>query len=284
MKILLAGFLAFSVWTAISIHWYVCKIKQLCAQQEQPAKADSKTLPESTSYSFFVLDGADTVARFAEPVYAIRDKGAIHLPLSTAGLYDSIVAYLAGRPDKMIVIRSLDDPRESPPASDDDLGVLRGDLIRLGLRQKGLEPGRVEIETGSAQLNFRGDRSGNAIELVVVDLVRDPGPFTINFESDASSPQATPDLPVYVTRLRNFLENHPEKAVLVTGFTDNSGNAAYNRTLGLRRAEAVKQMLADSGITPVRLRTESGGEDNPVASNDTETGKAENRRVIIRIQ
>lgn len=282
MKILLAGFLAFSVWTAISIHWYVCKIKQLCEQQEQPAKADSKTIP--ASYSFFVLDGADTVARFAEPVYAIRDKGAIDLPSSTAGLYDSIVAYLAGRPDKMILIRSLDDPGESPPASDDDLGVLRGDLIRLELRQKGLEPGRVEIETGSAQLNFRNERSGNAIELVVVDLARDPGPFIVNFPSDASTPQATSDLPDYIARLKNFLENQPEKSVLITGFTDNSGNAAYNRTLGLQRAEAVKQMLADSGIAPVRLRTGSGGEDNPVASNDTEDGKAQNRRVIIRIQ
>ena len=71
--------------------------------------------------------------------------------------------------------------------------------------------------------------------------------------------------------------------VIIAGHTDNVGNPDYNLRLGLRRAEAVKALLVKYGVASERLRTESFGETRPVATNDTEEGRARNRRVEFHI-
>ncbi len=71
----------------------------------------------------------------------------------------------------------------------------------------------------------------------------------------------------------------------VRGHTDNVGNAAYNRELSERRANAVRDYLQQQGVAAQRLHITGFGEDKPIASNATETGRAQNRRVeFARIQ
>ena len=65
------------------------------------------------------------------------------------------------------------------------------------------------------------------------------------------------------------------------GFTDSIGSAEYNQALSLRRAEAVYRYLVNQGVDPERLTVEGFGKTNPVASNDTEAGRAQNRRVEL---
>ena len=67
----------------------------------------------------------------------------------------------------------------------------------------------------------------------------------------------------------------------IQGFTDASGDAAYNERLGEARAEAVRRYLNKSGVALNRMATISYGEDSPVAPNDTPEGRAQNRRVAI---
>ena len=71
--------------------------------------------------------------------------------------------------------------------------------------------------------------------------------------------------------------------VIIAGHTDNVGNPNYNMGLGQRRAEAVKKLLIEYGVAAERLVVESYGETRPVASNDTEEGRARNRRVEFHI-
>ncbi len=66
---------------------------------------------------------------------------------------------------------------------------------------------------------------------------------------------------------------------LIVGHTDSQGDAASNETLSRLRAEAVKAYLIDKGIRPGRLATRGVGETDPIASNDTEAGRARNRRI-----
>jgi OOP family OmpA-OmpF porin len=77
------------------------------------------------------------------------------------------------------------------------------------------------------------------------------------------------------------LKQHPSVQVYVDGYTDSVGSDAYNMALGERRARSVASALADEGISPSRMTTRSFGEQNPVASNETAAGRAENRRVEI---
>ena len=62
---------------------------------------------------------------------------------------------------------------------------------------------------------------------------------------------------------------------------DATGDPASNKTLSSQRAGAVKQMLTNAGIAADRLQAEGYGQERPIASNDTETGRARNRRLEL---
>lgn len=80
------------------------------------------------------------------------------------------------------------------------------------------------------------------------------------------------------------LEEHPSVDVYVDGYTDSVGSDAYNMKLGERRARTVADALADEGVSPSRMTVRSFGEESPVASNETEEGRAQNRRVEIVVK
>jgi OOP family OmpA-OmpF porin len=67
--------------------------------------------------------------------------------------------------------------------------------------------------------------------------------------------------------------------VEIRGYTDSVGPASYNLELSQRRAEAVKQYLVNAGIDPSRLVAKGYGEADPIASNKTPEGRAQNRRI-----
>lgn len=69
----------------------------------------------------------------------------------------------------------------------------------------------------------------------------------------------------------------------IQGHTDDTGSAAMNHALGLRRAEAVRLYLYNQGVSLNRMATISYGEDKPVASNADDAGRAANRRVVVMV-
>jgi outer membrane protein OmpA-like peptidoglycan-associated protein len=75
----------------------------------------------------------------------------------------------------------------------------------------------------------------------------------------------------------------PQSPVHVQGYTDSDGAADANLILSVSRAEAVVNALIDRGIPVERLYAEGFGESNPIASNDTAAGKAQNRRIAFQI-
>ena len=88
------------------------------------------------------------------------------------------------------------------------------------------------------------------------------------------------------TNLRNLaasLGKYPKTDLLIVGHTDSKGAVDYNQTLSQKRATAASNYLAAQGVSSARLRALGRGETEPVASNDTETGRQSNRRVEIAI-
>ncbi|MGH1353801.1 MAG: OmpA family protein [Thalassovita sp.] len=79
------------------------------------------------------------------------------------------------------------------------------------------------------------------------------------------------------------LNRYPDTTVQVIGHTDNTGSAAYNQDLSRGRASAVADILVSNGVSGSRVLTVGRGEDDPVASNLTPEGRAQNRRVEIVI-
>ena len=71
--------------------------------------------------------------------------------------------------------------------------------------------------------------------------------------------------------------------MIVEGYTDSVGSAAFNQTLSERRAEAVRAALVKAGVDPTRIVAQGYGKEYPVASNATDSGRAQNRRVEVTI-
>lgn len=101
------------------------------------------------------------------------------------------------------------------------------------------------------------------------------------FDTDRST--LKPGAEMTLDRLAAFLEDHPDRELLIEGHTDSRGSDLYNQDLSERRANAVRMALLDRGISPARLQTTGLGESFPVATNDTVAGRQQNRRVEIVI-
>jgi outer membrane protein OmpA-like peptidoglycan-associated protein len=85
-------------------------------------------------------------------------------------------------------------------------------------------------------------------------------------------------------QLIGFLNQYPTRNVQIEGHTDNVGSTDYNQRLSQRRAESVKSHLVRHGIASDRVVTSGKGQYQPVASNDSEAGRQQNRRVEIIIE
>ncbi|HEX7741242.1 MAG TPA: OmpA family protein [Sphingobium sp.] len=120
-----------------------------------------------------------------------------------------------------------------------------------------------------------------------VDVIRDgdnlvlrmPSGITFAYDSAAVQPQFQPTL----NDVSSVLAQYPKTYIDVYGHTDSNGSDAYNQGLSERRAQAVGGYLTSHGVQSARIATRGFGETQPIASNETEAGKASNRRVEIKI-
>ncbi|MCF8330963.1 MAG: OmpA family protein [Bacteroidales bacterium] len=92
-----------------------------------------------------------------------------------------------------------------------------------------------------------------------------------------------PESRVELNRLAELLNKNPELNIRIQGHTDSRGDEAYNQKLSENRAKAVYDFLIQQGITPNRLSYKGFGESKPIADNDTEEGRAKNRRTEFEV-
>jgi outer membrane protein OmpA-like peptidoglycan-associated protein len=104
----------------------------------------------------------------------------------------------------------------------------------------------------------------------------------LNFETGTTT--LTPDSTATVDSLVAIMKCFPAAQVQLDGYTDNTGDPAANKKLSLDRANTVKDRLVKGGIEDSRMTTQGFGQDNPVAPNDTDEGKAKNRRLELVVE
>jgi outer membrane protein OmpA-like peptidoglycan-associated protein len=112
------------------------------------------------------------------------------------------------------------------------------------------------------------------------ELFRLSAEVLFDFDKDNIRRGAQDDL----NRIATYLRQKPYKKVIIEGHTDNKGSDIYNQRLSKRRAEAVKKWLIDYyAVTPSKFSAIGQGEKNPVATNATDNGRQQNRRVEFKI-
>ena len=104
---------------------------------------------------------------------------------------------------------------------------------------------------------------------------------TVNFDFNSSNLTSTAR--ANLDKLVTVLRNNPDTNINIYGHTDSVGTDDVNLRISAQRAAAVKNYFAAQGISSSRLFTEGLGEGSPVASNDTDAGRAQNRRVEFAI-
>ena len=100
-----------------------------------------------------------------------------------------------------------------------------------------------------------------------------------DFDSDAIKATAAQNL----SSLAASLDKYPNTDILIVGHTDATGSDSYNMGLSQRRASSAQNYLVAQGVSSGRLRSTGRGESEPIASNDSEAGQSQNRRVEIAI-
>lgn len=142
------------------------------------------------------------------------------------------------------------------------------EMARQHAEQARAEARRLEKELTDLQAK----RTDRGLVLTLGDVLFDTGSAELKAGSLRS-----------LDNLVAFLQENPNRNVLVEGHTDSVGNEAYNQRLSQQRAESVKMALIHRGVSPGRIIATGYGESYPVASNSTEAGKQRNRRVEVII-
>jgi outer membrane protein OmpA-like peptidoglycan-associated protein len=137
---------------------------------------------------------------------------------------------------------------------------------------------KVSVPEGSFNYSLHQWLAGTTDTTVPKRFVFD----NLNFET--GSTKLTPDSIPTVNSLVAILKAYPAVAVRLEGHTDNTGDAAANKKLSLDRAIVVKEIMITGGVADGRIDTDGYGEEKPIAPNETEEGRAKNRRTELVVE
>ena len=168
------------------------------------------------------------------------------------------------------------------------IGALGGLLVGGNDRRNALVGAGIGLLVGAAIGNYLDDQErlarreldGTGVIITRYDdrlLISMPAGITFETDSDRLSRDARQT----VNRIANVLNRDPRSYIDVSGHTDNVGDRAYNQDLSERRAIAVYEQLVRRNVNPARMQYAGAGETQPIASNATEAGRRQNRRVDI---
>lgn len=153
------------------------------------------------------------------------------------------------------------------------LEAIDEDIILLNSRQIGETDGVRENDFLAANVDWReGTRTIEELEDRVV----------IRFPFNSVKKDFDPAVDEYLDRLAKKLKTDKGK-VSLTGHTDNIGGKEANEKLGMRRAKMIRDILIKKGVKRSQITTYSKGENQPASSNDTEEGRHDNRRTVVRV-
>ncbi|UZK68117.1 OmpA family protein [Sphingomonas sp. S1-29] len=170
-------------------------------------------------------------------------------------------------------------------------GYLLGDLVGgrrdrtekiLGAGIGGLAGAGIGAYMDRQERDLRASTAGTDIDVIRQgdDLILQmPSGITFAYDSATVQPQYRGTL----DRVADVLARYEQTYVDVYGHTDSTGSDSYNQGLSERRAVSVADYLAQRGVASARMATRGYGESQPIASNETEEGRAENRRVEVKL-
>jgi len=159
----------------------------------------------------------------------------------------------------------------------DEINKYKTDPIKSDTDGGGMADG-AEVKIGTNPLDPKDDITST----IILEKGKKVILKGVNFAFNKAT--LTADSKYILEEAYKALVANPDIQVEISGHTDNVGSDAYNQDLSLRRAQSVKNWLVQRGIAANRMKTVGKGENEPVASNNTDEGRAENRRIEFYVQ
>lgn len=264
----------------------VCKTHVNEAKQEQ-IKTKPKTVQQLASFAITDANGK-TVFKFPSNFIINSANGKVHIPEDMHSFKDSIFNFLNKNQGKELMISAKYLQSEGKPR-----GVDRANFLKNVLVKAGINPNRIIPKAVMSDYSF--DSNGNYADGIAMLFNTISQEVEEAFEKSISNKilyadfgavafKADRNLQAYAFELKNYLHKYTDKNVSITGHTDDVGTTAGNYKFGLKRANNVRNYLVSQGIDSKRIKAYSKGETAPIASNKTEEGRAENRRITIEVK
>jgi outer membrane protein OmpA-like peptidoglycan-associated protein len=211
-------------------------------------------------------------------------------PLST--VFKDAAAHLKNNPQRLLVLTGLYQGTEANEClGAKDLGFGRADKVKQLLVSLGAPAGQIRVQSDKKDLTlFDGKVMGGVLYEFIsgdageVEKRLRIGNITLYFDTNKREISLTPEQQKYFEDLKLFLTQKPDAVISVTGHTDDRSNLKYNQRLSRKRAEFVRDFMVQNGIPVKNIKAVGMGPNVPLASNDTEEGRAKNRRVEVKIQ
>lgn len=263
--------IVFLGWCFGSAYWYVCKIKGLCNDTTTeviapPALEETKPQPGNLLFA--------------------NSSSQPETNNATLLMIDSLIK---AKPDTLLIIGKY----FSDENGGIELGLTRAARVLEVLKSNGFE-GPANLESRLVDGTF-GDQKYKAVAFKAIinseAEEEDSSGFTftstdtkiiINFPVASADPHGNIQL---INQLKDFASEVSTNSskVMVSGHTDNTGTVEANIHYGQLRADVIAKMLMEYGVDKGKITTVSKAEKEPIATNDTEEGRKQNRRVEIEI-
>ncbi|HKK89144.1 MAG TPA: OmpA family protein [Saprospiraceae bacterium] len=293
----------FSVfWLVGSSYCYVCNVRQNC----HAVTSDEKEVDDNEAVSIpsiVISDGDSFQVTTPGDFYFLYNTDSLISVQSAAKAWNELSDYLSQNPEKNLVVTGHYAESESRGAQ---LGLNRSTAFVDFLSEKyGLNHDRfksafemnegVVISEDSTKLygalSFAfnidkaklEDKASSELDLKALETDLEIA-RRVYFDFGSSFMKADPALHQFFTDLKFYLDETENSRVALTGHTDNVGSPAKNRALSLERAKDVRRYLIENnGFAENDFVLEAKGEKVPLVSNDTDPGRAKNRRVEIKL-
>ncbi len=259
-----------ALWFWAAQYRYTCVINNACGD-EPP---DSTKVVEEYQEEFGPLS------------FKYNDPKAYTSPINFQALKDSILKGNTG--DNLLELTGLYFKEETTPEGHENMGVARAKSLRALLIDSIAEE-RIRIVHREVEINQTPDNPFKGIDYKWTEVVVEKAEVVVLedravmfFPVNSTGMENDPKIDAYFTEVAANIKTTGEK-IHLTGHTDNTGNKAANQNLGLQRAKAIQNILLSKGVDKSLISSESKGQSQPVATNETEAGRHQNRRVELRL-
>jgi outer membrane protein OmpA-like peptidoglycan-associated protein len=195
------------------------------------------------------------------------------------GLRDSLSALVAA--GKRILITGIYATSETNSSGSADLGICRAEGVKARLAET-IDATKIDVASEST-VGVNLEPNEKIRFSATAEVTANVASSTqIYFPFNSTNKLDDRDVEAYLREVATRVKASGER-VRLTGHTDNIGSDESNQQLGLRRAQVVADYLKAQGVASNKIVIESAGESRPVATNETEVGRAKNRRTELQI-